>query len=65
MSGLIHIVGLAVDEMCFASVGHLKLVSCLSLNLDMCDSVLLLFHLSVPALMLLLLLSKNVLECLE
>ena len=44
-----HIAGLAIDEMYFASVGHLKLVSFLSLNLDVCDSVL--FHLPVPALM--------------
>ena len=49
--------GLAIDEMCFVSEGHLKLVSFLSLNLDGCDSVL--FHLPVPALMLLLLFRRK------
>jgi len=39
MSGLMHVVGLALDEVCFVSVGHLKLVSLLSLNSVLYNSV--------------------------
>jgi len=63
LSDLIHLVGLVIDEICFASVGHLKHVSFLSLNVNVCGCVL--FHLPVSALVWPLLLVENGLVCLE
>ena len=58
-----HIVGLAIDEMCFVSMEPLEFVSFLSLTVNVCGCVL--FHLPVPALVLLLLLLENGLVCFE